>query len=80
MASGAYQIAILDEALDALSLGILTESELCQAIAAAKCEVVLTGRAPTQALLDIADYATQMRDVKHPFASRRAPARRGIEY
>lgn len=80
MASGAYQIAILDEALDALSLGILTESELCQAIAAAKCEVVLTGRAPTQALLDIADYATQMRAVKHPFASRRAPARRGIEY
>lgn len=80
MASGAYQIAVLDEALDALSQGILTEAELSQAIAGAKCEVVLTGRAPSQVLLDIANYATEMRAVKHPFASRRAPARKGIEY
>ena len=80
MASGAYQLAVLDEALDTLSQGILTEAELCQAIAAAKCEVVLTGRAPSPALLDAADYATEMRAVKHPFASRHASARKGIEY
>lgn len=80
MASGAYQLAVLDEALDALSQGILTETELFQAIAAAKCEVVLTGRTPSQALLDAADYATEMRAVKHPFASRHASARKGIEY
>ena len=80
MASGAYEIVILDEALDALSQGILTETELCQAIGAAKCEVVLTGRAPTPALLALADYATEMHAIKHPYASRKAPARKGIEY
>ena len=42
-------------------------------------EVVLTGRGPSQALQDRADYVTEMRMVKHPF-ERGVPAREGIEF
>ena len=41
--------------------------------------MVLTGRDPSQALLDAADYVTEMRPIKHPY-ERGVPARPGIEY
>ena len=42
-------------------------------------EVVLTGRNPSQHLLDAADYVTEMRKRKHPF-ERGIAARRGVEF
>ena len=42
-------------------------------------EVVLTGRDPSQRLLDAADYVTEMRKRKHPF-DRGVAARRGVEF
>ena len=42
-------------------------------------EVVLTGRDPSQHLLDAADYVTEMRKRKHPF-DRGIAARRGVEF
>ena len=39
----------------------------------------MTGRDPSRALLDAADYVTEMKLVKHPF-QRGVPAREGIEY
>ena len=42
-------------------------------------EVVLTGRGPSQALQDRADYVTEMKMVKHPF-EKGVPAREGIEF
>ena len=42
-------------------------------------EVVLTGRNPSQHLLDAADYVTEMRKCKHPF-DRGIAARRGVEF
>ena len=45
----------------------------------AKLEVVLTGRNPSQALLDAADYVTEMKKIKHPYECGVA-ARKGIEY
>ena len=42
-------------------------------------EVVLTGRDPSEALCEAADYITEMRKVKHPF-DRGIQARRGIEF
>ena len=69
--SGAYEIAILDEALDALAQGILGEQELIALIQSAPCELVLTGRAPTQQLSRLS---------KHPYGTEQAAARRGIEF
>ena len=42
-------------------------------------EVVLTRRNPPQALLDAADYVTEMKKIKHPY-ERGVAARKGIEY
>lgn len=42
-------------------------------------EVVLTGRNPTEDLIEAADYVSEIRKVKHPFDCGIC-ARRGIEY
>lgn len=42
-------------------------------------EVVLTGRDPSEDLIRIADYVSEIRKVKHPFDCG-VYARRGIEY
>jgi len=45
----------------------------------ANIEVVLTGRNPRQELLDIADYVSEIKKVKHPF-DKGIKARKGVEY
>ena len=42
-------------------------------------EVVLTGRDPSPAMQEAADYITEMKKVKHPF-DRGIGAREGVEY
>ena len=42
-------------------------------------EVVLTGREPDDRLVELADYVSEIRKVKHPF-DRGIRAREGIEY
>lgn len=42
-------------------------------------ELVLTGRSPADFLMDAADYITEMRAVRHPFA-KGVTARRGVEF
>ena len=44
----------------------------------AHTEVVLTGRDPSPALLDLADYVSEIKKIKHPF-DRGLAARIGIE-
>lgn len=44
-----------------------------------RVEVVLTGREPPQRFLDRADYVTEMRCVRHPFAAGVA-SRAGVEF
>ena len=41
-------------------------------------EVVMTGRGPSEQLLALADYVTEMRKIRHPYEQGVA-ARRGIE-
>lgn len=42
-------------------------------------EVVLTGRNPSEELVELADYVSEIRNIKHPF-ERGIMAREGIEY
>ena len=42
-------------------------------------EVALTGREPSPALMELADYITEMRKLRHPF-DRGIAARKGVEY
>lgn len=76
-----FDLLVLDEACAALKSGILDEALLRRAVAFAKNgrEVVLTGRDPAPWLQEAADYSTEMRAHKHPYADGIA-AREGVEY
>ncbi|MEI7885657.1 MAG: cob(I)yrinic acid a,c-diamide adenosyltransferase [Clostridia bacterium] len=78
---GTYQLLILDEVLDAVDIGFLSESELVAFLAGKPLglEVVLTGRNPSQTLLTMADYITYVQKIKHPYDQDIA-ARRGVEF
>ncbi len=73
-----YDLVVLDEALDALSLGILTFEDIKELISNKNFECVLTGRSAC-GLEDLADYVTRMEAVKHPFEAGQK-ARKGVEY
>ncbi|MFP4169510.1 MAG: cob(I)yrinic acid a,c-diamide adenosyltransferase [Methanomassiliicoccales archaeon] len=81
MASGKFDMVILDELNVAVHLKILTAQEALEAIRGRleEVEVVVTGRYATEELIQEADYVTEMRMVKHPF-DRGVRARRGIEF
>ena len=76
-----FDLLVLDEVCAALKSSILDEALLRRAVAFAKNgrEVVLTGRDPAPWLQDAADYSTEMRAHRHPYADGVA-AREGVEY
>lgn len=79
--AGGFDLLVLDEAMSACTTGMIDEARLLALLAGkpAELEVVLTGRNPSQALLDAADYVTEMKKIKHPY-ERGVAARKGIEY
>ena len=80
LASGQYDVVILDEANVAVHLGLFSVDELLAAIEgrAEEVEVVVTGRDAHPRLVERADLVTEMRCVKHYF-DQGQKARRGIE-
>ncbi len=81
LVSGDYDLVVLDEVNCAISLGFVLIDEFLQVLASkyAQTEVVCTGRSAPKELIEIADYVTDMKSVKHPF-EKGVHARRGIEY
>lgn len=75
-----YDVLVLDEAVCAVGVGGLEEAELISFLKNKResLEIVLTGHTITDDLLEIADYVTEMKKVKHPF-DRGIVARKGIE-
>lgn len=69
---------ILDEIIPALNTGLADET-LVDKILSLKCEIVLTGRAPSARLAERADYISEIKKIKHPF-DRGIAARRGVEF
>ena len=72
---------VLDEAVGTVNAGLLDGERLLALLGEKQpgLEVVLTGRDPSAALLDAADYVTEMRKVKNPF-DRGVAARKGVEF
>jgi len=79
--AGAVDLAIFDEANNALGRGDLSLSDVLDLIEARPdhVELVFTGRHAPAELLERADLVTDMQAVRHPFAAG-LPARKGIEY
>jgi len=79
--SGRYDVAILDEGMNAVRLGLITSKELIDSLdrRPKHVEIVLTGRGMTPELEEYADLITEMKLVKHPM-DKGIDARKGIEY
>ena len=75
--SNAFLI-VLDEVLHALSLGLISRSEL-EPVLEKDREIVLTGRTAPEWLVGRADYVTKTENLKHPL-SKGIRAREGVEY
>ncbi|GAB4283793.1 MAG: cob(I)yrinic acid a,c-diamide adenosyltransferase [Deferrisomatales bacterium] len=80
MASGHYQVIIVDEGNIAPALGLFPAEDLVHLIDARPegVELVLTGRRAAAPVIARADLVTEMREVKHYYRSG-VPAREGIE-
>jgi len=81
VSSGEWDLVILDEVCVALSFGMLSVEEVKELIKtkAQHTELVLTGRYCPEELFELADYVTEMREIKHPY-QRGVMARKGVEY
>lgn len=80
-AQNGIQLLILDEIISACNHEIITEASLTDFLKNKpdELEVVMTGRNPSQKLLDTADYITEMKKIKHPY-DEGVKARHGIEF
>lgn len=83
--SKAYEVKdgllILDEIMAACNYKLISEERLLNLLKGRpeNLEVVLTGRNPSKAVLEAADYVSEIHKVKHPFDIG-VVAREGIEY
>lgn len=76
-----FDLLLLDEAICAVQLNVLSEEKLISFLKHKPrgLEVVLTGHEASDALLEMADYATLMTKIRHPY-DEGVTAREGIEF
>lgn len=81
MLSGAWDILILDEINTAVALGVVDISAVLEMVRdkPPKLHLILTGRDAHPDLVALADMATEMRSLKHPY-DKGLPARKGIDF
>lgn len=79
--NGENDVVVLDEINCAISKGLIKTEDVLNLIKEKpkQTELILTGRGAPQELIDIADYASEVKKIKHPY-DRGILARRGIEY
>ena len=80
MISG-YDLIVLDEILDVIDFGYLSEETLLILLSQYKdrVEFILTGHKISPNLADISDYISEVKEVKHPY-QKGMPPRKGFEY
>lgn len=81
LASEHYDLLIMDEILISVRDQYLDESVLIDLIKSKPedTELVLTGRAATENVMELADYVTFCKKLKHPY-DQKIRSRKGIEY
>ncbi|RDE05650.1 cob(I)yrinic acid a,c-diamide adenosyltransferase [Sphingomonas aracearum] len=82
VADPSYAMVVADELNIVLRYGYLPVEEVLQAFAARPpmTHVVVTGRNAPDALIEAADLATEMRELKHPFREQGVKAQAGVEF
>jgi len=73
-------LLVMDEAVSACNHGMIDEDAVIELLKnRGETEIVLTGRDPSEALVNEADYISEVRKIKHPF-DKGIHARKGIEF
>ncbi len=82
MISGDYDLVIADELNVTVHMGLLSENDVMDFIDQRpdNVELVLTGRYAPESFIAAADLVTEMKEVKHYFATENLLARKGIEF
>ena len=78
---GECDLAILDEVNVAIDFKLIRLEDVVKLVKEKpkNVELVLTGRNAPQELIELADYVSEIRDIKHPY-KKGLEARKGIEY
>lgn len=78
---GAYDLLVMDEIMAVCNYGLVEEPVVLDFLTSRPegLEVVLTGRNPSDKLIELADYVSEIKKIKHPY-DRGIAARQGIEY
>jgi cob(I)alamin adenosyltransferase len=78
--SGKYELVILDESLNAVDVGLITNKQLLDVVSKRKkSHIIVTGRNARKALIAKADMVSEMKKIKHPF-DKRIYAKKGIDF
>ncbi|MCI8551097.1 MAG: cob(I)yrinic acid a,c-diamide adenosyltransferase [Lachnospiraceae bacterium] len=74
-------VLVMDEIIAACRHGFVEKEKLLEKLQEKpeRMEVLMTGRDPEEELLNLADYVSEIKKVKHPF-DKGICARKGIEY
>lgn len=73
-------MVILDEINVAIKLNLINPQDVANLLkSAGKTEIILTGRGAPKKLIALADYVTEMKEIKHPY-QKKIKARKGIEF
>lgn len=75
-----YDLLILDELIGTINNGFVDLNEVIEFLKSKPktLEVVMTGRKPDEKLIEVSNYVTEMKCIKHPFEEG-IPSRIGIE-
>ncbi|WP_294476146.1 cob(I)yrinic acid a,c-diamide adenosyltransferase [uncultured Intestinimonas sp.] len=78
---GELGLLVLDECCAAVAKGLLPLEDVLSLLDSVPedLEVIITGRNPDPALVERADYITEMKKIRHPF-DKGVAARKGIEW
>ncbi len=81
IASGDYDLIILDEATYPVTFGWIDEQDVVESITGRPegVNVIITGRDASDAVVEAADTVTEMRKVKHAF-DKGIAARKGLDF
>lgn len=81
LASGEWDVVIMEEANIAVKYNLFTAQELISVLEkrAAGTEVIITGRYASEEIIEYADLVTEMREIKH-YYQKGVMARKGIEF
>jgi cob(I)alamin adenosyltransferase len=81
LATGAYDIMILDEINYAAKLKLISEQDILDIIAGKpeKTSLVITGNYAADSVIAVADLVTEMKEIKHPY-QKGIKAKKGIDF